>query len=348
MFRTSRPRNALALASRNAKAEAHRGIATIWNGMATAATAVPACFLFSLSGVIFLLGYDGLAYVLGLLGGLVLVTFMLTPPLQKSGAVTIPEYFGHRYGLAARTLAAIIVVVSSGLLLVAELAFAGSIGSRILGVPPLWIVLATLAVAMTIALVGGWRAAAKSGVVLYVAIFAAFVAALIAAKTSGIGLPQVMYGEALREVAALETGILELGLGDLKSLTPNSKPFLQLDPLNFSALIVSLIAGMAVMPHVVGRHLVYSNARDAQFSAAWTTLFVFLLLVTAPAIAAYAKLEIYTTIAKSTTYDELPPWLETASRFDLVRFTGSRSRCWRTSRMPRTLKALRSLASPSA
>jgi cation/acetate symporter len=209
------------------------------------------------------------------------------------------------------------------LLLVAELTFAGTLGSRLFSVAPAWIVVATIATALLIA-TPGKAAAEKSGASFYVAIFVAFVgiAALMSAKIGGFSLPQVRYGEALREITALETGMLEKGLADLKSLVPNSKPFLQLDTLNFSALVLSLMAGMAVMPHIAGCHLALPNPRDAQFSAAWTTFFVFLLLVTTPAIAAYAKLEIYTNVAKSTPLNELPSWMEAASRLDLVRIHG--------------------------
>ena len=152
----------------------------------------------------------------------------------------------------------------------------------------------------------------------------AYIGALVyfTASKHGVLLPQLSYGEALAQISHLETTMLEKGLADLRSFQPHVKPFLQLDRLNFFALTLTVMAGAASLPHIIGRYLTAPSAREARLAGAWATLFIFVLLVTAPAYAAYAKLEVYSLIAKETPLTALPTWLEPLSRADLVRIHG--------------------------
>ena len=73
-------------------------------------------------------------------------------------------------------------------------------------------------------------------------------------------------------------------------------PFLNLDALNFFALILCLMIGTASLPHILMRYFTTPTVRDARKSVAWSLFFIFLLYFTAPAYAAFAKLEIYQNV----------------------------------------------------
>jgi cation/acetate symporter len=303
---------------------ADRSVPSLWNGMSAAAGALPASFLFGLAGILYALGYDGLAYVLGWTSGFALAAIAIGPYLQMSGARTVAEFFGIRFGGAVRILAAVVLVLVSFSLLVAETSVAGFVISRFLDVGTGLAVISVTAAVVLCTILGGMKGATRAQVAQYGVVAATYIGALVyfTASRHGVLVPQLAYGEALAEIARLETGMLEKGLADLRSFQPHLKPFLQLDRLNFFALTLTVMAGAASLPHIVGRYLMAPTAREARLTGAWATFFIFVLLVTAPAYAAYAKLEIYSLITKGTALTALPSWLEPLSRADLVRIHG--------------------------
>jgi len=303
---------------------ADRRVPALWNGMGAAAGAVPASFLFGLAGLLYVLGFDGLAWVIGWIAGFALAAILIGPYLQMSGASTVAGFFGIRFGTTARVLAAVIIVLVSFILLIAETSVAGLVMSRFLEIGRGPAVISLAAVVALCTVMGGMSGLARSQVAQFLVIATAYLAVLVyfTASKHGVLLPQLAYGEAVAEITRLETGLLEKGLADLRSFQPHVKPFLQLDRLNFFALTLTVMAGAAALPHIIGRYLAAPTAREARLSGAWATFFIALLLVTAPAYAAYAKLEIYSLITKGTALTALPPWLEPLSGADLVRIHG--------------------------
>ncbi len=74
-------------------------------GLAIAASAIPASLLAAYLGQSFVNGFDGLIIGLALLGGFCLSGMIITPALQGSGTASLPEYLAHRFGAAAGHLA---------------------------------------------------------------------------------------------------------------------------------------------------------------------------------------------------------------------------------------------------
>src|SRR5215471_4821967 len=77
---------------------AGRRVPALYNGMATGADWMSAASFVGMAGTLFLLGYDGLAWVLGWTGGFVLVSILVGPYLRKFGAYTVPDFFAFRFG----------------------------------------------------------------------------------------------------------------------------------------------------------------------------------------------------------------------------------------------------------
>src|SRR2546421_1697507 len=77
---------------------AGRRVPALYNGMATGADWMSAASFVGMAGTLFLLGYDGLAWVLGWTGGFVLVSILVGPHLRKIGAYTVPHFLSFRYG----------------------------------------------------------------------------------------------------------------------------------------------------------------------------------------------------------------------------------------------------------
>ncbi len=89
-----------------------------------------------MAGTLFLLGYDGIAWVLGWTGGFVLVSILIGPYLRKFGAYTVPDFMSFRFGgNFARFLAVIVLVCCSFTYVTAQIYGTGIIASRFLGMP---------------------------------------------------------------------------------------------------------------------------------------------------------------------------------------------------------------------
>ncbi len=303
---------------------ASRAVPSMLNGMAAAMGSASAFAIFGLAGAAFQLGYDGLALGLGWTAGFALATLLIAPYLRRSSAVSIPDFIGARFGTPCRILTVGVVVISSATLLAAELSLSGSIFSRELGIGFDETVYLGLAAIVAATVLGGMRATSWSFAVQCLLILAAYfgILLLLSAKTYGFGIPQLDYGRALEGIKELETGLIEKGLADPATLKPHVAAFLQVDRLNFFALTFCLMTGTAAFAHVATRYLTAPSAREARLTGAWGLFFVFLIAVSAPALAALTKVEIYALIERGTPFAALPDWLVHASGLGFVRIHG--------------------------
>lgn len=293
-------------------------------GIALGSSAVPASLLATLTGLLFLQGQDALAYGLGLMGGLVAATALVASRLRATGAQTVPAYLEQRFGTVVAVLGAVVLVLISLLLLTAELSFVGLAAERGLGHSYSASVILAAIIVAAIAGLSGARGVTPLQATLYGVLAAGLTIALmlLAGAAQGIVLPQVTCGGVLQEIGAAERTMLEGGLADLRSFRQHTKPFLDMDELNFVALFATLMAGTAALPHIVTRFFTLPNERSARLCGAWAALFVLVLLITLPALAAFAKLALFKLILAATPFAELPAWAERLSRLDLVRFHG--------------------------
>ena len=84
---------------------------------------------------------------------------------------------------------------------------------------------------------------------------------------------------------------------------------------NFLALVLCLMVGTAALPHILMRYYTTPSARQARESVTWSLIFIFLLYVTAPALAVLVKFDIYTLLVGSE-FAQLPAWVSAWQRVD--------------------------------
>ncbi len=111
------------------------------------------------------------------------------------------------------------------------------------------------------------------------------------------------------------------GLATVANLKPHIQPFINYTPLNFFGIILCMMVGTASLPHILMRYFTTPSVRDARKSVAWSLLFIFLLYFSAPAYAAFSKLEVYTNIIGSDVAN-LKPWLFTWGELGLIQICG--------------------------
>ncbi|WP_067339475.1 sodium:solute symporter family protein [Stappia indica] len=304
---------------------AGRQVPGVFNGMATAADWLSGASFIGLAGTLYMLGFDGLAYLLGWTGGFVLVAVLIAPYLRKFGAFTLPDFLAVRFGgHAARLTGVVVLFACSFTYVVAQLYATGLIASRFLGISFETGVYVGLAIVLACSLLGGMRSITWTQVAQYLVLIVAFMlpVAILSAQHFGMPLAQFAYGAALEQISALEQQMLASGLADPDTLVRHLVPGEALDPLNFAALVVCLIVGTASLPHLLMRFLTTSSVRDARRSAGWTLFFVLLLYATVPAYAAFAKLEVYQNVV-GASLQALPDWIYTYGRLGLVEICGA-------------------------
>ena len=78
-----------------------------------------------------------------------------------------------------------------------------------------------------------------------------------------------------------------------------------------------LMVGTAALPHILMRYYTTPGVMEARRSVAWSLFFIFLLYVTAPAYAVFAKWEVYHNLVGSSIAI-LPDWVASWGRVGLV------------------------------
>ena len=94
------------------------------------------------------------------LGWIVSAVFV-APKLRDSGALTVPDFFARRYGPAARTLSAALIVLAYTIFLVAQYKASGIIVHAVLGWPEWSGIVLILASTTVYSLLGGLHGGAR-------------------------------------------------------------------------------------------------------------------------------------------------------------------------------------------
>jgi cation/acetate symporter len=303
---------------------AGRRVPAFYNGMATGADWMSAASFVGMAGTLFLLGYDGLTWVLGWTGGYVLVSILVGPYLRKFGAYTVPDFMSFRFGgNFARLIAVIVLVCCSFTYVTAQVYGTGIIASRFLGMPFQYAVYAGLAGILLCSMLGGMRAVTWTQIAQYIVLIIAYLTPIVILSTKhyGIPIPELTYGQALSEITAREHQMIAEGLASAATLKPHIQPFLTYSPLNFFAICFCMMVGTASLPHILMRYFTTPTVREARQSVAWSLFFIFLLYFSAPAYAAFSKLEVYTNVI-GRNLDQVRPWLFTWGELGLIKICG--------------------------
>jgi cation/acetate symporter len=294
---------------------AGRVVPPVFNGMATGADWMSAASFISMAGGLYLAGYGGLGYVLGWTGGYVLVAVLLAPYLRKFGQFTVPDFLGVRYeGNTARLCGVVVLFCASFTYIVSQCFGIGIITSRFLGIPFEIAIFVGLLGILVCSMLGGMRAVTWTQVAQYVILIIAYLVPVIwlSTKLYGIPIPELTYGNALREIAEFET-THGIATHHVAPFVDAKGAFSWVEFHNFWALVLCLMVGTASLPHILMRYFTTPSVRDARKSVGWSIFFIFLLYFTAPAYAAFAKREVYREVI-GQQISALPAWVQNWSQ----------------------------------
>jgi cation/acetate symporter len=298
---------------------AGRVVPAFYNGMATGADWMSAASFIGMAGSLYFLGYDGIAFVLGWTGGYVLVAILQAPYLRKFGQYTVPDFFAARYGgNVARFWAVVVLITASFTYVVAQIVGVGIITSRFLDIDFRVACFVGLIGILLCSMLGGMKAVTWTQVAQYIILIIAYLVPVVILSTqlTGIPIPQLTYGQALEKIQALEK-TLGIAQSHVAPFVDAKGEFSALRMWNFMALNLCLMVGTAALPHILMRYFTTPSVRQARMSVGWSLFFIFLLYFTAPAYAAFAKLEVYQNIIGAKISD-LPAWVDLWGRVGVM------------------------------
>lgn len=137
---------------------AGRTIGPLVGGAVLAATQISAGTVVGTVGRHYLTGISWWYIWFGLWAGWLVSAFFVAPKLRRFGALTVPDYVGARFGSEkARVLAAVLIIISYTIYLVAQFQASGEIALAIFGIEPIVAMLILLGSTAIYTLLGGVR-----------------------------------------------------------------------------------------------------------------------------------------------------------------------------------------------
>ncbi|MUK68223.1 sodium:solute symporter family protein [Aliivibrio fischeri] len=288
------------------------GVHPVANGMATAADWMSAASFISMAGIISFVGYDGAVYLMGWTGGYVLLALCLAPYLRKFGKFTVPDFIGERYySKTARMVAVFCAIFVSFTYVAGQMRGVGVVFSRFLEVDINIGIIIGMGIVFFYAVLGGMKGITYTQVAQFcVLIFAFLVPAVFTSiMMTGNVFPQIGMGST---VTGSEVYLLDKldGLTTELGFTPYTDGSKSMVDVFF--ICAALMVGTAGLPHVIIRFFTVPRVKDARISAGWALLFISFLYTTAPAVAAFARVNMIETIngpdSQGVAAADAPSW----------------------------------------
>lgn len=295
---------------------ADQGVPTVLNGMATGADWMSAASFLGMAGLISVMGYTGSMYLIGWTGGYVLLAMLLAPYLRKFGKFTVPDFIGDRYySNAARSVAIFCAIFVSFTYVCGQMRGVGIVFANLLGWNTTAGVLVGMGIVFSYATLGGMKGITYTQVAQYCVLICAFVipAVAISFQMTGNPIPQLGFGSTVQTgdnagmflLDALDKIHAELGLPEYTGAFVAGKKSM----IDVFAITFALMVGTAGLPHVIIRFYTVKTVQSARWSAFWALIFIGLLYTTAPAVSAFARVNLLQT-THNRTYSAAPDWFK--------------------------------------
>lgn len=298
------------------------GVHPIANGMATAADWMSAASFISMAGIISFIGYDGSVYLMGWTGGYVLLALCLAPYLRKFGKFTVPDFIGDRYySKTARLVAVFCAIFVSFTYVAGQMRGVGVVFARFLEVDINLGIIIGMGIVFFYAVLGGMKGITYTQVAQYcVLIFAFMVPAIFTSfMMTGNPVPQLGFGSTL---TGSETYMLDKLDGLSAELGFNTYTDGSKNMVDVFFICAALMVGTAGLPHVIIRFFTVPKVSDARVSAGYALVFISILYTTAPAIAAFARVNMIETLngpdKQGVAATEAPSWYQNWESTGLV------------------------------
>lgn len=301
---------------------AGRRVPAVYNGLSMATTALGTTGMVTLAGTLFLVGFDALFLLNGVLAGFVIMAILLAPFLRKFGTFTTPTYLAKRFeSRSLRTISAGLIAVPTFLFLIAELTIAIRAANWLSGQTSMISGTAIALVTVAILGLGGMRALTWTSVASAIAALLALIVPLtvVALMMGYLPVPQLSTGPVLRSIGSEEavhalpvvtqSGLTFSFVGE--GLQPIAKrfsdPFGTIGPLAYVFATMTVMFGIAGSPWILSRIATAPGVYEARKTLSWATFFFGFMAVTV-ATTAYLLRDFLMTVPGASLAAP-PEWL---------------------------------------
>ncbi|MDF4206165.1 cation acetate symporter [Pseudomonas protegens] len=245
------------------------GMSGLQNGLAIAGDMISAASFLGISAMMFLNGYDGLLYALGVLAGWPIILFLIAERLRNLGKYTFADVVSYRLAQTPVRLTSAFGTLSVALMyLVAQMVGAGKLIELLFGISYLYAVMLVGQLMVCYVTFGGmlattWVQIIKALMLLSGTSFMAF----MVLKHFGFS-SEALFAQAS---AVHAKGSAIMAPGGLLS-----------NPIDAISLGLGMMFGTAGLPHILMRFFTVSDAREARKSVFYATGFIgyfYLLLI---------------------------------------------------------------------
>ncbi len=301
---------------------AGRRVPAVYGGVGLAIAALGGTGLVTLTGSLFLVGFDTLCILSGVVAGFVVMAVLLAPFLRKFGTFTSPSYLGRRFdSRVLRVVAAALLSVPTLLMLAAELRIGATMASWLTGIAltPMMVLFVVTVIACLFC--GGMRSLTWSSVAASIAALLALLIPIAVAAvllgylpapqlSSGPVVRAVSRGEAVQALPVLTASLFAFDLPG-EGLAPIAKRFI--DPFgsvgagSYIVVMLTVMAGIASAPWLLPRVATAPGVYEARKSLGWATVIFGVVALTLATIAAYMRF--YVLDVAGTASSTPPGWL---------------------------------------
>ncbi len=283
---------------------AGRRVPPFFTGLALTATALGGTGLAAFTGAIFLIGLDALCVPMGVIAGLVATALLIAPFFRKFGAATVPGYLAMRFqSPVVRAAAAVAAAAPLILVLLAEIKIGVLAAGWLLAAPDTVLVLLVAGSLLLIAIPGGSRSLAWSGAAQSITALLAILtpAMIIAVMVTNLPLGQLSHGPVLRAVGRSEIAqgfpltVAQAWLFDYPGVEPRpidgrfATPFGSIGAAAYVLTALTVMAGIAVFPSLLGRVASATGVYDTRKSIGWGVFLTGVIIMTMSSIAVFYR-----------------------------------------------------------
>ncbi len=269
-------------------------------GQSLAAGLISSSVFIFLAGDFYTTGIDAITIFSGLILGTALMSILFAAPVNRSNTSTligliIPSNGSRFY----RILVLIVIVITSMLLLYVQLSALGIVSQAYFGISEtISILLACFAIGFSLIL-GGMQSLSIIRMIAYPILVVAFMVPLIwiAFQVTGNPIPQLSFGAgALQAISEIDAEMINAGFAERKDLFSITSDALKYDTFNHFSALLCLAFGTAAMPHLLQHFTTLPKATNARKTGVWGLGFLLIVLTAIPAVAAFVKLDIYSSL----------------------------------------------------
>ncbi len=296
---------------------AGRQMGVVTNACAICGDYVSAASFLGVAAAVYAAGLDGAWYATGFAAGFVPVLLFIATPLRRFGDRSIPDFLARRFESEAVRLVAVLMVELIILAYLVPQAVGGGLAWELLadaslpGLNPYGtgIVASTVLTALLV-VIGGMRGTTWNQAIQFVILVAVLVWLAAALVSQGFS-----YADALNDTNATVLSSPTVGPDGEAELEPVvsqldgepavfGRPGARYGAVGHFALVFTLIAGTAGLPHVMNRFFTSPTGRAARMTTVWVLAMVGLFYTLAVMLGTAARALVTEAVAARD------PWLD--------------------------------------